>query len=68
MNRVLNYDKYKLQKSKFWWICILVAIAMNSLGLYIMIKFSSGYGISNLQFEQYRSIANPVTLVFLIIP
>ena len=68
MNRVLNYDKYKLQRSKFWWICILVAIAMNSLGLYIMIKFSSGYGISNLQFEQYRTIANPVALVYLMIP
>ena len=68
MNRVLNYDKYKLQRSKFWWICILVAIAMNSLGLYIIIKFASGYGISNLQFEQYRTIANPVALVYLMIP
>lgn len=67
MNRVLNYDKYKLQKSKFWWICILVAIAMNTVGLFIMIKFSSSLGIKELQFSQYRSITNPVTLVFLII-
>ncbi len=68
MNRVLNYDKYKLQKTKFWWICILVAIAMNTIGLFVMINFASSLGMSNLPFAQYRSIANPVTLVFLIIP
>ena len=68
MNRVLNYDKYKLQKTKFWWICILVAIAMNTIGLFVMINFASSLGMSNLPFAQYRSITNPVTLVFLIIP
>lgn len=68
MNRVLNYDKFKLQKSKFWWVCILIAITMNTLGLFAMFFIKSNILSSSLHFAEYRTITNPVTLVFLIIP
>ena len=68
MNRVLSYDKFKLQKSKYWWICTLIAIAMNTIGI-IVLKNGMKYlsGSKSLPFDAYRSITSPVTFLLAII-
>ena len=61
MNRVFKYDGFKLQKSKFWWICTLITMALTCFSIF------SKLGQKAFSFSQYRIITNPTTFIFLII-
>ena len=67
MNRVFfKYDGFKLQKSKFWWICTLITMALTCFSIFsgqLFVKLGQKLSL----FSQYRIITNPTTFIFLII-
>ena len=67
MNRVFKYDGFKLQKSKFWWICTLITMALTCFSIFSASALSSKLGQKAFSFSQYRIITNPTTFIFLII-
>ncbi|WP_150263697.1 ABC transporter permease [Parvimonas micra] len=67
MNRVFKYDGFKLQKSKFWWICTLITMALTCFSIFSASALSSKLGQKSFSFSQYRIITNPTTFIFLII-
>ncbi len=67
MNRVLSYDRFKLHKSKFWWICILISMAIADLTIFTFAAGASKLGAKVIPFSYYRTVTNPSTLIFLII-
>ena len=69
MIRALKYDKFKLEKSKYCWICMLVSIVLCVVSLVISIYLSNKENLIKVGIESYNEIlfSAPSTLIFSII-
>ncbi|MEB3025011.1 MULTISPECIES: ABC transporter permease [unclassified Parvimonas] len=61
MNRVFKYDGFKLQKSKFWWVCLLITMILVFFAIFALSTVSG----RSLPFKRVRTITNPSSLDFL---
>lgn len=41
MNRILKYDAFKIKKSKYWWICMLISACLVTLAVVLVANVNS---------------------------
>lgn len=69
MNRILKYDAFKVKKSKYWWICMLISACLITLGVALIANvnkldpIATTRGLSSYK----RIIFGANTIIFLII-